>query len=259
MGLGVCAALAILSKFTALAFLPCTAVMLWSAMPRSGGLGPQNFGRSSNPSRELRSRGGHGEQSRFGWFTGSPSALFHRGASSFRLRSFLTASSWRPSTTPSDTPPCFLDRIARRGGGITSPRYSPSRPPLAYLLLLIPGGLVVARRRTTLRYLLPLAYKLGILVAAMAGSVKLGVRHILPIHAGLSIVAALGLVRLFHRQPGVVTAIAGAVVRWMAASGARSHPDYLSYFNELTLEARRRVTMDSDLDWGRICAWRRAY
>jgi hypothetical protein len=37
---------------------------------------------------------------------------------------------------------------------------------------------------------------------------------------------------------------------WLAAAGARKHPDYLAYFNELVGSEPEKVLVDSDLDWG---------
>jgi hypothetical protein len=37
---------------------------------------------------------------------------------------------------------------------------------------------------------------------------------------------------------------------WMAVSGARTHPDYLAYFNELAGSKPNEILMDSNFDWG---------
>src|SRR5450759_3586974 len=81
---------------------------------------------------------------------------------------------------------------------------------------------------------------------AMAGHVNIGVRHILPIYLGLSVIASAGLIRVAQ------STAAGALVLllWRAISGALSHPDYLAYFNELVGSEPEKVLVDSDLDWG---------
>jgi hypothetical protein len=112
-----------------------------------------------------------------------------------------------------------------------------------------PGGSgsgVCVKRRAQASVLLPLAFVLGILLPAMAGHVNIGVRHILPIYMGLSIIAAAGLIRIAQTTPlGAL-----ALVLWMAISGALSHPDYLAYFNEIAGSEPEKVLVDSDLDWG---------
>jgi hypothetical protein len=248
--LGVCAALAILSKFTALAFLPSTAVMAllcYAAIRRPGTAELRAAVKSHLPSFALAVATGAVTVWMVYWFSFGvvPSWRIKLPAPEF-FDGVLVATLHNSVGHPT----MFLGEKSQKGWWYYFPAVLSIKTPLAFLLLLVPGGLVIAGRRTTLRYLLPFGYSLGILLPAMAGSVNIGVRHILPIYAGLSIVAALGLVSLFRRPPGAVTAIAVLLVLWMAGSGALSHPDYLSYFNELSPEARERVTMDSDLDWG---------
>jgi hypothetical protein len=83
----------------------------------------------------------------------------------------------------------------------------------------------------------------------MTSPVNYGVRHVLPVYMGFSIVAALAVVRLARTGKWAGVA-AGALVLWMAVSGAIRHPDYLAYFNELAGSEPEKVLVDSDLDWG---------
>ena len=120
------------------------------------------------------------------------------------------------------------------------------KTPIAFLILVALGVWVCVKRRAQVGVLLPLAFVLGILLPAMAGHVNIGVRHILPIYLGLSIIAAAGLIRIAQ-----TTAVGALVlVLWMAVSGALSHPDYLAYFNEFAGSEPEKVLVDSDLDWG---------
>jgi hypothetical protein len=120
------------------------------------------------------------------------------------------------------------------------------KTPIAFLLLTVLGVWVCVKRSAQIGFLLPLAFVLGILLPAMAGHVNIGVRHILPIYLGLSIIAAAGLIRVAQ------TTTLGALflVGWMAVSGALSHPDYLAYFNEFAGSEPEKVLVDSDFDWG---------
>jgi hypothetical protein len=97
-----------------------------------------------------------------------------------------------------------------------------------------------------------LAFSLGILLPAMAGHVNIGVRHILPVYIGFSIVAAVAVVQLarWERTRKWAGIVVGLLLLWMAVSGAISHPDYLAYFNELVGSEPEKVLVDSDLDWG---------
>jgi hypothetical protein len=110
------------------------------------------------------------------------------------------------------------------------------------------GVWVCWKRRARPVYWLPLAFSLGILLPAMTGHINIGVRHILPVYIGFSMVAALALLEL--AQDGKWAGIAGILlILWMAAAGALNHPDYLSYFNEFVGRESERVLVDSDLDW----------
>jgi 4-amino-4-deoxy-L-arabinose transferase-like glycosyltransferase len=118
------------------------------------------------------------------------------------------------------------------------------KTPIA-LLLLAAAGLAPAWRMRRAGGLIPLALCLGILLPAMAAHINFGVRHILPIYTGLSILGGLGAVRL-AQSARILPLI---LIVWMAVSGARAHPDYLAYFNEFAGARPDRIIVDSDLDW----------
>jgi len=122
------------------------------------------------------------------------------------------------------------------------------KTPIAFLILLAIGFGLACRNRASLSYGLPLALALGILFPAMTGHINIGVRHVLPVYVPLSILAAAGLARLSAHPKLAITA--AVLILWMAASGFRSHPDYLAYFNEFAGNDPERILVDSDLDWG---------
>ena len=126
------------------------------------------------------------------------------------------------------------------------------KTPIGFLVLAGLGVWVCWRNRTKFRYWLPAAFSAGILLPAMYGNINIGVRHILPVYIGFSILAGLGVVRLAKWSTGRpwTGALCVALVLWAAVSGALSHPDYLAYFNELAPAEREKVLVDSDLDWG---------
>ena len=149
---------------------------------------------------------------------------------------------------------------AGEGGGYLFGRLSPTgwwyffpaalavKTPLAFLFLLGLGAWLTVRAGHA-RPLLPWAFAMGILAPAMTSPVNYGVRHVLPVYMGFSIVAALAVVRLAQTGKWARVA-AGALILWMAVSGAIRHPDYLAYFNELAGSEPEKVLVDSDLDWG---------
>jgi len=150
------------------------------------------------------------------------------------------------------------------------------KTPIAFLLLLALGTYACFRKFPARACCLPLAFSLGILLPAMTSRVDIGVRLILPVYIGFSILAAVGLDRLARGTEPHVTeprphvteprphvteprpsgsgflrqAAAIALLLWMAVPGAVCHPDYLSYFNEFAGREPARILVDSDLDWG---------
>lgn len=127
------------------------------------------------------------------------------------------------------------------------------KSPLAFLALLAIGLVWVFRQDPLTRRLwLPLVFSIGTLLPAMFSTINIGVRHVLPVYVGFSLLAAVAVVKLI--QEGEIArwkwALAGALVLWMAASSVLSHPDYLAYFNELAGNEPEKILVDSDLDWG---------
>jgi len=127
------------------------------------------------------------------------------------------------------------------------------KTPTGFLPLLGMGTWLCSRNRGKLASWLPLAFSMGILIPAVSSKVNIGVRHILPIYAGFSIVAAIAVVDLVRRaQTRQRAGLAAAVlVVWIVVSGAAQHPNYLAYFNKVKwLKSPEGILVDSDLDWG---------
>ncbi len=120
------------------------------------------------------------------------------------------------------------------------------KTPLA-LLVLIGIGIVASVRR---RVFTPLAFAAGILLfAAGFSNVNLGIRHILPAYVGLCVAAGAGAAWLW--SAGMASrAIGCALLAWLIVASVRSHPDYLAYFNEIVGDHPENFLVDSDLDWG---------
>jgi hypothetical protein len=124
------------------------------------------------------------------------------------------------------------------------------KTPLAYLGLVLAGvvACVISWRRD-LKLAQPLLFSLGILASAMAfGKINIGLRHILPVYIGFSIVAASGLIWLLQRRYAAFAAV--GLFTWLIVATAVAHPDYFTYFNELAGDKPEAILIDSDLDWG---------
>jgi len=240
--LGVAAALAALSKFTALLYLPAAAILalvLYLATERPAP------GRLAALARE-RARtfafavlvGAFVIWAGY-WFSFAkvPAPEFFDG--------LLSAQAHNREGHPG----YLLGQYSLNGWWYYFPVALAVKTPIAFLILLALGSYICIGKFRLTAWRLPLAFSLGILLPAMTSRVDIGVRLILPVYIGFSIVAAVGLDRLL--TCGILSeTVAVALLLWVALSGAVCHPDYLSYFNEFAGRDPSRILVDSDLDWG---------
>ena len=140
----------------------------------------------------------------------------------------------------SHAPPSYLLGQIRRGGWwyffIVA---AAVKTPIAFLLLFFVGAVSILyslRRNPDWRVVAPLVSIFAMLIVAMPAKINYGVRHILVIYPLAAIVAGAGAVWLWQyrsRQWPVGRLILLCLLTWQIVSVARSHPDYLSYFNEV--------------------------
>ena len=161
-------------------------------------------------------------------------------------------------------PSYLLGRYNLKGWWYYFPVALAVKTPIALLILSLAGAYTCCRRFRLSAYRLPIAFLLGVLIPAMAGSVDIGVRHILPVYLSLSILAAIAVGRpilaaaAFQAAKPAGKPAAGMIARptvvalllWLAIEGALHHPDYLSYFNEFASHDPSKILVDSNLDWG---------
>jgi len=129
------------------------------------------------------------------------------------------------------------------------------KSPLPFLILAGIGLTFLIRQSRSRPAWRPLALPLAviaILFVTMPVRINLGLRHVLPVYPLLAIVAAFGATTMWNAERLRRLGRAGAVVLlgWQVTSSARIHPDYLAYFNELAGSNPERILVDSDLDWG---------
>ena len=118
------------------------------------------------------------------------------------------------------------------------------KSPLPWLFLVVWG----ARDKRCLPLLLIAA---AMLFMASTSKINIGLRHVLPLFAPLSIVSAVAIARI-HRNATAAFSKAAliALLAWMLIGVAIRHPDYLPWFNELAQPTPSRISVDSNLDWG---------
>jgi hypothetical protein len=242
---GVCTGLAILSKFTTLAFLPSAALVtfVWYWATGGGGVG-----------KAVRER----------------SATLLMAAA---IAAVIVWAGYQFSTGAVDFTSLHLPAPALYAGienvlqhndrghwsyllGERSPLgfwyFYPVallfKTPLA-LLGLAGFGAAMAFRRSAGLLWIPLCFAAAILQVAMLGHINIGIRHVLPMYMGLAILAAAAVLKMLEGGRALRIAAAALLV-WLAVSSLLSHPDYIAYFNELAGSHPENILVDSDLDWG---------
>jgi hypothetical protein len=93
----------------------------------------------------------------------------------------------------------------------------------------------------------PCLYAAAILMVAMCSNINIGVRHVLPLYAGLSVFAGILFLELWQTRARLIPA---ALIAWQLVSGVLAQPDLISYTNEITRNRPEEWVADSDLDWG---------
>ncbi|MBI4423138.1 MAG: hypothetical protein HY554_05395 [Elusimicrobia bacterium] len=124
------------------------------------------------------------------------------------------------------------------------------KTPVAALVLAVCGAALWKGRSERCRAWL-LAPPALMLLAAMAGKVQIGVRHVLPVLPFLAVAAGLGVEALWRRG-GRAALAAVALLAWQGASVLRAQPHQLAYFNEAAggPAGGYALLADSNLDWG---------
>ena len=126
---------------------------------------------------------------------------------------------------------------------------------VAALVLMVVGAFFLVKSSVTDRDWVvgaPVAAALGLLLTAMPSHINTGVRLLLPLFPLISIIGGVGAWRLWRISQ---TKYLGAIVvvlllSWQLISSFRAHPDYFSYFNEFAGDHPENILIDSDLDWG---------
>jgi hypothetical protein len=142
----------------------------------------------------------------------------------------------------------FLGQTGTKGWWHYFPVVFFFKTPIPFLLLALCGAFLAFRTRLGIEHaLIPIV----ILLVAMTGSINIGVRHVLPMYASLSVIAGFAAVELWRRARGPFAQLGmTALMAWLFLGVATQHPDYLAWFNEAADEKPWRIATDSNLDWG---------
>jgi len=138
----------------------------------------------------------------------------------------------------------LLGRRSATGFWYYFPTVLALKTPLGMLALL---GLAPFLLKRSPRAGLAAAFAVAIVAAAMCGHIDIGVRHVLPVYVGLSVVCACAAT---GARSWLAKAAVAALMVWQIVSGDLAHPDYLAYTNEIAGSHPERFLADSDVDWG---------
>jgi len=243
---GVALGLALVSKFSTLAFVPsCLAAALLFAWPGkkevvavvkrtwkpalAGGLLAlfivwAAFRFSYGPARTLSFH--------------VPAPEFFNGIEEARQHNEIGHDSW------------LLGEFSKTGFWYYYPAALLFKTPVAFQLLVIPGIWLLFRSGRK-RDRVVIGLMLGMIAFSVTSHINIGVRHVLPVYVFAAVMAAATaeyLLREWKRRwtAGMLTGL----LAWQVGTSAMAHPDYLAYFNFLAGSKPEEVLVDSDLDWG---------
>ncbi|HOW97396.1 MAG TPA: glycosyltransferase family 39 protein [Kiritimatiellia bacterium] len=223
---GTLLALALASKFTAIAALPVLA--LWFIARK---------GRLPFP------------WSQVGWFAAAlilMLALIYRG---HELPVFVEGLRGVLFMTKKGQPTFLFGRHSETGWWYYFPALFLIKTPLPLLLGLLAAASAVLRKPMRIPWYLwlpPLVY----FVLLCRSDIQIGHRHLLPVYPFLFLAVGLFLADRLPRRPWAIAS--AALGLWYAAGTAYSAPYFLAYFNETVGGPANgyKLATDSNVDWG---------
>jgi hypothetical protein len=248
--LGIALGFALLSKFSALVFLPVTWALMFAAHllnDRRGFLPPLKRAARLIPWAALSA-----VIAMLLVWAGYRFAIGRVDYLNARLPapSFFTGIQYVYLHNREGHPAYLLGQRSHIGFWYYYPVVLAVKTPLAALPLMVAGIWLAMKRRNRLPIEMPLALTAALLGIGLFSHINIGVRHILPIYTAFALCGGAVLDRMFRARRARISAAAVILLLWQVTSGALVHPDYLAYTNELAGSHPERILVDSDLDWG---------
>jgi hypothetical protein len=149
----------------------------------------------------------------------------------------------------------FMGEVRRHGWWYFFPVEFAVKTPLPFLLFAAVGLVSLIRKLfidKDWRSLASAVCASTILLVCLPSNIDLGIRYILPVYPLLAIVAGVGATRLwsFGRSRVASRTFLALLLLWQIIAGVNAHPDYLPYANELAGSHPERIVAESDFDWG---------
>jgi 4-amino-4-deoxy-L-arabinose transferase-like glycosyltransferase len=247
--LGLTIGLALLSKFSALAFLPMT-WMLWIGLywlrekPRFAVTAARvptllRWSAVTLASAALLVWAGYR-------FTVGPVNYLH---ATLPAPAFFTGIAYVASHNRDGQLSYLLGSLRNSGFWYYYPVVLAVKTPIPTLILMVASVWFTISRRARHGVAFPLAMFVAVLAVGLFSNINIGVRHILPVYIAFAICGGVVLGRKFQSgRKWILWAAVFLIVRQVAV-GVVHHPDYLAYTNEFAGRRPERVVADSDLDW----------
>lgn len=130
------------------------------------------------------------------------------------------------------------------------------KTPIPFIIFTLTGYAFIIRKwfknKQRWQVLVVAACPMALLAICMQSQINIGIRHVLPVYPFFVMVAAFGALILWNvtRLRLLSRTMVSALTVWMLVSSILSHPDYLAYFNEAAGHHPEKILVDSDLDWG---------
>jgi hypothetical protein len=129
------------------------------------------------------------------------------------------------------------------------------KTPLSVLALAGIGPLagMIARSDDRFREVIGITLSfVAILAVVLPSTINIGLRHVLPLFALMSIIGGIGVTHLIMRIKNrlVGYSVTGILLGSLIISSVSAHPQYIPYFNIFEKLVDDPILVDSDRDWG---------
>ncbi|HWE48569.1 MAG TPA: glycosyltransferase family 39 protein [Bryobacteraceae bacterium] len=148
----------------------------------------------------------------------------------------------------------LFGRYSRSGFWYFFPVVLAVKTPIGFLILAVGGILALLSkfRTRTWQQGLTVVFPFAILLIGMAARINLGVRHILAIYPFLAVIAGFSMSELIRaaRTTRWMMLLPLTLALWVVTDSWTARPDYLAWFNRFAGDRPETVLAESDLDWG---------
>ncbi|MDB5342946.1 MAG: hypothetical protein JWP89_1323 [Schlesneria sp.] len=156
----------------------------------------------------------------------------------------------------------FLGRTEKGGNLAFFPVALTIKTPAAFLFIFMVSIGVILRWKVPRTGYVPFACFIGVLGIAAISRINIGLRHVLPLYPIFSVCCAIGINEIWMRSirynwpvlnrssPACARVLIVSTILCGTLESVWSHPDYLPFFNVFAGQQPEDILIVSDLDWG---------